>query len=70
VTSPDPLDPLLTLEEFASILKVSVRTTRRLHALGKLPQAMRIGTALRWRREVIDEFLRTGAKPERRGVRK
>lgn len=52
---------LLTIEDFAAVLKVSVRTTRRLHDQGKLPRAIRIGTALRWRREAIDQFLRDGA---------
>lgn len=53
---------LLTIEELSAILKVSVRTTRRLHDQGKLPRAIRIGALLRWRRSDVEEFLRGGRK--------
>lgn len=41
----------------AELLGLSVRTIRRLDASGKLPQPVKIGGAVRWRREEINAWL-------------
>ena len=48
----------------AGLLGLSVRTIRRLDASGKLPQPVKIGGAVRWRREEIDAWLEAGC-PDR-----
>lgn len=44
----------------ASFLMVSIRTISRLDAMGKLPPALHIGSAKRWARSSIDEWLLQG----------
>ena len=48
----------------AELLGLSVRTIRRLDACGKVPQPVKIGGAVRWRREEIDAWLAAGC-PDR-----
>jgi excisionase family DNA binding protein len=57
---------LLTKQEVARLLKVSVRTIERHVALGKLPQPIRLSQrCIRWRRQDFDDHLeRLGRKPE------
>lgn len=58
--------PVIALDapQLAEVLGLSVRTVRRLDALGKLPRPVRIGGAVRWRREEIDQWLGAGC-PDR-----
>lgn len=53
---------LLTVRDLAAVLRISVRSVHRLHRSGELPAAIRIGTALRWRRAEIAEWVRGGCK--------
>lgn len=53
--------PLITPKEFAAILGVNARTLHRMELAGEIPLAVRIGAkTVRWRREVIDDFIATG----------
>jgi excisionase family DNA binding protein len=49
---------LLSKADLADLLGMSVRTVERLCARRQLPQPMRLGRQLRWRRVAIDDFLR------------
>lgn len=60
---------LLTLDELAVLLRVKPRTLRRHHDAGKIPPAIRIGTALRWSREAIEAWIRQGGGVPRRTSR-
>jgi excisionase family DNA binding protein len=57
---------LLTVEDIAEKLALSVRQIRRLDAAGKLPQPIRsLGRGKRWSESVIDEWIRQGC-PDRK----
>ena len=51
---------LLSASELATLLGISGRTVWRLDASGKLPKAVRIGGAKRWRRLEIEAFVNAG----------
>jgi len=63
----DPIEPLLTAADLATIANVNVRTIRRWHEQGEIPAGLRIGAVVRWRRDEIEAFLRDRGKPGRRG---
>ena len=48
---------LLTLDEVAALLRVSVSTIRRRVDAGELPAPVRVGRALRWPRVRLLAFL-------------
>ncbi len=48
--------------EFASILNVHPRTLRRWAELGKVPKPLRVGTTLRWRRSIVELWMKEGAR--------
>jgi len=50
------LEPLLTVDDVAKVLRLSLRTIRRLIAEGKLP-VVRIGRAIRIRPQAVEAFL-------------
>src|SRR5262245_55260102 len=53
--------PLIDADEFAALLGVHARTVHRMELAGDVPAALRIGgKTVRWPRDVVDEFLRTG----------
>lgn len=56
--TPEPL--LLTVEEVAASFKLSKRTVWRLLSAGKLPEPLRIGSIVRWKKEEIEEWVRDG----------
>ncbi|HUY31455.1 MAG TPA: helix-turn-helix domain-containing protein [Pirellulales bacterium] len=61
-----PMAPalLLTADDLARELAVSVKTIRRLDGMGKLPRALKIGNhAKRWPRAVIVDWLGAGCPP-------
>lgn len=66
----DPIEPLLTAADLAVIAQVTVRTIRRWHDQGQIPAGLRIGAAVRWRREDIEAFLEARARPAGREQRK
>ena len=51
-------------KELGRILGLAVRTVRRLDQAGKLPRPVRIGAAVRWRLEEIQDWLTSGC-PDR-----
>jgi excisionase family DNA binding protein len=52
-----PLGTLLTIQELAERLTVSVGCIRAWRVRGDGPPAIRIGTALRWDSREVDEWL-------------
>lgn len=61
--APDP-PALLTAQDVARTLQISVRTLRTLDALGKLPLPVRVGRAVRWPRKELDAWIAAGC-PDR-----
>lgn len=57
-------EQLLDVEGLATRLDVSVRTIRRLDATGKIPQAIRVGRAMRWLPHEITAW-QTAGMPDR-----
>ncbi len=59
---------LLSADQLARILDVSVRTIWRLRDTGRLPPPLRIGGGVRWRRADIQNWIEEGcpASNERR----
>jgi excisionase family DNA binding protein len=58
--SSDPL--LITAAELAKLLQVSTRTLWRLRSAGQLPEAVRLGGAVRWRLDEIKEWIADGCQ--------
>lgn len=50
--------PLMTVEEVASALNVSVRTVWRMKSAGELPDAVMFGKAVRWRQCDIETMVK------------
>ncbi len=53
----DNLEPLLTSKEVADLMKVSEKHIQNLVKRGQLPQPVRLGKAIRFRRAEIRRFL-------------
>jgi predicted DNA-binding transcriptional regulator AlpA len=53
-----PASFLLSAEHFAEVLGCSVRLVERLRKQGRLPPPIRDGNALRWRVDVVREWIR------------
>lgn len=51
-------DRLLTVNEVAERLGVSVRTVWSLRSSGRIPDAVKISNATRWRRSEIETYIR------------
>lgn len=58
---PEPL--LITAEEFAELMQVSVRSVWRLRSAGEIPEPVRIGGTIRWRREEVLQWIAAGCPP-------
>lgn len=63
-----PPGELIDVGEFAATMKCSTKHVRRLVDAGKCPPPLRLGTLLRWRRDVVDEWTRAGC-PNSRAIR-
>jgi len=50
-------DPLLRVKDVAERLRVDERTVRRMRERGELPLAIDLGSTIRWRQSVIEEWL-------------
>ncbi len=59
--SPEPL--LITAEEFAELMQISVRTLWRLRSAGQVPEPVRIGGTVRWNRERVLDWIADGCPP-------
>jgi predicted DNA-binding transcriptional regulator AlpA len=54
---PAPPDQLLKRREVLDLLRLSAATLRRLVRHGLVPQPVRVGNGLRWKRSDIEAFL-------------
>ena len=68
---PDPLAPeklLITVEELSRLVSLSVRTLRRRDSAGEIPGRVKTGGSVRYRLDVIREWVRLGLpEPDRWG---
>jgi excisionase family DNA binding protein len=56
-----PVRPLLmSAAQLASRLNMSIRTIWRFHSAGKLPDPIRLGRLVRWRRAEIERWVAAG----------
>ena len=53
---------LITAAELARLLQVSTRTLWRLRLAGELPEAVRLGGAVRWRLDEIKKWIAGGCR--------
>jgi excisionase family DNA binding protein len=51
---------LLDVEQVAQTLNCSPRHIYRLSDAGKMPRPVRLGSLVRWNREVLDEWISSG----------
>lgn len=54
---------LITAEEFAELMQISVRTLWRLRSAGQIPEPVRIGGTVRWNRERVLDWISDGCPP-------
>ena len=57
----DELEPLLTTQDVADLMQVSVRHIQNSVTRGQIPQPVRIGKSVRFRRAEIRRFLQGDA---------
>jgi excisionase family DNA binding protein len=57
--------PLLDVRAVAAILGCSARHVRRLADGGEMPQPVRLGALVRWRRQDLNAWIASGCKPVR-----
>jgi excisionase family DNA binding protein len=60
----DGLGLLMTVEDVAKLLHVSVRTVWRLRRSASLPRPVKIGGGVRWRISDVRAWIEQGCKPE------
>lgn len=60
VAAPSVEADLIRAGELASLLNVSVRTVWRLQSGGSIPQPIRLGGVVRWRREEVRDWISRG----------
>ena len=53
---------LITASKLAALLEISTRTLWRLQSAGRLPEPVRLGGAVRWRREDIQKWIADGCQ--------
>ena len=53
---------LITAADFATMLKVSVRTLWRLRSAGQIPEPVRLGGAVRWRLDEVRKWIAGGCR--------
>lgn len=58
----DRLPRLLTADDLAQILSLSIRKIRKMDAAGELPPRINVGSRVRWRETDINEFIRVGCR--------
>jgi len=57
---------LLTKEEVAKRLQLSVRTIYRKSQDGEMPAPVKVGRVVRWRSDVIDNWIENDCRPVRK----
>lgn len=58
-----PVIELLTKEQVAQRLNMSIRTVYRMAMAGEMPAPVRAGRSLRWRSDVLDAWIENDCKP-------
>lgn len=58
--NPDSPETLITAQQLAKRLSISVRSVWRRDAAGELPAPVRIGGAVRWRSEEVNQWIKAG----------
>ena len=58
----ETIDGLLATRDIRRILNISDRCLRRWISRGLFPPGFKIATSLRWRRSVVEEWIRTQEK--------
>lgn len=53
---------LLNASQVAAMLNISCRTLWRLKSAGKLPEAVRVGSSVRWRQEDLQNWIAGGCQ--------
>jgi excisionase family DNA binding protein len=68
---PDPASPpaLLDVRAVAQLLACSPRHVYRLSDAGRMPPPVKIGALVRWPRQTVEEWIKTGCKPVRQAGR-
>lgn len=61
------MEPLLTLNEVASALRVTRSCLYRWLAKGKFPPPIAVGRYKRWRREDVEQYLAQNRQPSTQG---
>ena len=56
-TAAPRLPEMLTVHDFAALLRVEPKTVRRWRQEGLLPEALVIGGVIRWRRDAVEGWL-------------
>jgi predicted DNA-binding transcriptional regulator AlpA len=62
--------PLITVEQFAEVLQVSVRTVWRLRRSGHVPASIKIAGTVRWRTIDIERWVNRGCPSLKRRSRR
>ena len=53
---------MITAVDFATMLKVSVRTLWRLRSAGQVPEPVRLGGVVRWRLDEVKNWIAGGCQ--------
>lgn len=54
--------PLLTVNEVARLLNLSIRSVWRLRSAGRIPQPVTIGGSIRWKEEDLRKWIAEGCR--------
>lgn len=57
---------LIPADKVAELMAISKRTLWRLLSAGKLPEPVRLGSVVRWKRDEIEEWIEGGCRPLQR----
>lgn len=57
---PTPLEPLWTIEDVAAFLRVSIDAARHMRRQRQLPEPIKMGRSLRWRRSDLEAWAAEG----------
>lgn len=61
MSAPTTHEPLLIpVEQLAEMLNLSTRTVWRMLAAGRIPEPVRIGGSVRWRLDLVREWVEAG----------
>jgi excisionase family DNA binding protein len=69
-TTEAPASALLTVHDVAERLRCSDRTVRRMVDAGMMPRPVRVCALLRWRPEIVEEWIAAGCPRSPRGTRR